>query len=80
MNARFLKLLIFGAFFSFATGVYLTSGDSISAQKKQSDILEKAATYKTWKQAVKTVPERRLEGSLNQAPVPITIEDSSSYG
>jgi hypothetical protein len=79
MNTKFLKFTVLGAFFSLAIFGFFISGSHITAQKKKSDILEKAAGYKSWKQPIKPIQNRPLE-PLVKAPDAITINTSSGFG
>ena len=80
MNVRSLKFTVLGIFLSFAIVAFFMSGDNIAAQKKKSDILERAAAYKTWKQPVKPTQDRPLEPLIQGVPGAISIADSSGFG
>lgn len=80
MNVKSLKFTVLGIFLAFAIVGFFVSGENIAAQKKKSDILKKAFSYKTWKQPSKPVHNRPLEPLIQQVPNAISIADSSGFG
>jgi len=78
MNVKFLKVFMVGAFLAFAAGAFFVSGgDVIEAQskeavRKKAEILEKTASYKTWKQINKIDKETKTDV--------ISIADSTAMG
>lgn len=81
MNTKSLKFTVLGVFFSLAIFGFFISGSHITAQKKKSDILEKAGGYKSWKQPVKPIQNRPLEPLTEVvSAATISIDSSSGFG
>lgn len=80
MKSKKLKLFVVAVFAGSSAAAFLLLDTAAIAQKKKTDILEKAAAYKTWRQPVKQIQNRPLEPLIGGDPAAISINASSGFG
>lgn len=74
MNLKNLKLFVTGLFLTLAAGAFLFSSGRSQAQtgktdERRSEILERVANYKAWKQVQK--PEKKPVDAAEKKPVEV---------